>query len=116
MEMRTWRWWVAGGRTGDVAGAAEKCHVAQTSLSQQIQKVEDEFGERLFDRTKREAKLTPHGEVFLRRALRILDEAEAATRDASDAKDLLRGTLTIGVLPTIAPYRCLPWFHVHRLT
>ena len=53
---------------------------------------------------KREAKLTPHGEVFLRRAIRILEEVDAAKREAADAQDLLRGTLTIGVLPTIAPY------------
>jgi LysR family hydrogen peroxide-inducible transcriptional activator len=73
-------------------------------LSQQIQKLEEELGERLFDRMKREAKLTPHGEAFLRRAVRILEEAEAAKREAADARDLLRGTVTVGVLPTIAPY------------
>jgi LysR family hydrogen peroxide-inducible transcriptional activator len=73
-------------------------------LSQQIKKLEDELGERLFDRMKREAKLTPAGETFLRRAIRILEEADAAKREAADAKDLLCGALTIGVLPTIAPY------------
>ena len=104
MEMQQLRYVVAVARTGNFSRAAEHCHVSQPSLSQQIQKLEDELGERLFDRTKREAKLTPHGEAFLRRAVRILEEAEAATREASDAKDLLRGTLTVGVLPTIAPY------------
>jgi len=43
-------------------------------------------------------------EAFLRRAVRILEEAEAAKREAADARDLLRGTVTVGVLPTIAPY------------
>lgn len=73
-------------------------------MSQQIQKLEDELGERLFDRMKREARLTPHGEAFLRHAVRILEEVDAAKREMTDAQDLLRGTLTIGVLPTIAPY------------
>lgn len=91
-------------RTGNFSRAAEQCHVAQPSLSQQIQKLEDELGERLFDRMKREAKLTPHGEAFLRRAVRILEEVDAAKREATDARDLLRGTVTVGVLPTIAPY------------
>ena len=104
MEMQQLRYVVAVARTGNFSRAAEECHVSQPSLSQQIQKLEDELGERLFDRTKRVAKLTPHGEAFLRRAVRILEEAEAATREASDAKDLLRGTMTVGVLPTIAPY------------
>jgi LysR family hydrogen peroxide-inducible transcriptional activator len=104
MEMQQLRYVVAVARTRNFSRAAEQCHVAQPSLSQQIQKLEDELGERLFDRMKREVKLTSHGEVFLRRAIRILEEVDAAKREAADAQDLLRGTLTIGVLPTIAPY------------
>jgi len=104
MEMHQLRYMVAVARQGNFSRAAEHCHVSQPSLSQQIQKLEDELGERLFDRLKTSVKLTPHGELFLRRAHRILDEAEAARREASDAKHLLRGTVTLGVLPTIAPY------------
>lgn len=104
MEMHQLRYVVAVARMGTFSRAAEHCHVSQPSLSQQILKLEDELGERLFDRRKREARLTPHGEAFLRRALRILEEVEAAAREASEAKTLLRGTLTLGVLPTIAPY------------
>lgn len=104
MEMHQLRYVVAVARTGNFSRAAEQCHVAQPSLSQQIQKLEGELGERLFDRMKREAKLTAHGEVFLRRAVRILEEVDAAKREAADAQELLRGAMTIGVLPTIAPY------------
>lgn len=104
MEMHQLRYVVAVARTGNFSRAAEQCHVAQPSLSQQIQKLEGELGERLFDRMKREARLTTHGEVFLRRAVKILEEVDAAKREASDAQELLRGTLTVGVLPTIAPY------------
>jgi LysR family transcriptional regulator, hydrogen peroxide-inducible genes activator len=104
MEMHQLRYMVAVARQGNFSRAAEQCHVAQPSLSQQIQKLEEELGERLFDRLKTRVKLTPHGELFLRRAHRILDEAEAARREASEAKHLLRGTVTLGVLPTIAPY------------
>jgi LysR family hydrogen peroxide-inducible transcriptional activator len=104
MEMHQLRYVVAVARTGNFSRAAEQCHVSQPSLSQQIQKLEDELGERLFDRMKREAKLTSHGEAFLHRAIRILEEVDAAKREATDARDLLRGKLTIGVLPTIAPY------------
>jgi len=104
MEMHQLRYVVAVARTGTFSRAAEQCHVAQPSLSQQIQKLEDELGERLFDRMKREARLTSHGEAFLRRAVRILEEVDAAKREATDARDLLRGKLTVGVLPTIAPY------------
>ncbi len=104
MEMQQLRYVVAVARTGNFSRAAEQCHVAQPSLSQQVQKLEEELGERLFDRLKREAKLTAHGEVFLRRAVKILEEVDAAKREAAEAQNLLRGTLTVGVLPTIAPY------------
>jgi len=104
MEMHQLRYAAAVARTGNFSRAAEQCHVSQPSLSQQIQKLEDELGERLFDRMKRQAKPTPHGEAFLRRAVRILEEVDAAKREATEAKGLLRGTVAIGVLPTIAPY------------
>jgi DNA-binding transcriptional LysR family regulator len=104
MEMQQLRYVVAVARAGNFSRAAEQCRVAQPSLSQQIQKLEEELGERLFDRLKREVKLTVHGETFLRRAVRILEEVDAAKREAVDAQNLLRGNLTIGVLPTIAPY------------
>ena len=104
MEMHQLRYVVAVARTGNFSRAAEQCHVSQPSLSQQVQKLEGELGERLFDRMKRAVKLTPQGEAFLPRAVRILEEADAAKREATEARELLRGTVTIGVLPTIAPY------------
>ncbi len=104
MELHQLRYVVAIAKSGNFSRAAEECHVAQPSLSQQIRKLEDELGERLFDRMKREARLTPAGEALLQRAVRILDEVEVARREAHEAGQLLRGTLKIGALPTIAPY------------
>lgn len=104
MEMHQLRYMVALARTGNFSRAAEQCNVAQPSLSQQIQKLEAELGEPLFDRMKRQARLTPHGTAFLRRALRILEEVDAAKREAGDALDLQQGSVALGALPTIAPY------------
>ncbi|MGA2871487.1 MAG: LysR family transcriptional regulator, partial [Verrucomicrobiota bacterium] len=59
MEMHQLRYMVAVARTKNFSRAAEQCHVSQPSLSQQIQKLESELGGRLFERTKREARLTP---------------------------------------------------------
>jgi LysR family hydrogen peroxide-inducible transcriptional activator len=104
MEMHQLRYVVAVARTKNFSRAAEQCHVSQPSLSQQIHKLEEELGGRLFERLKREAKLTAAGEAFVRRAGRILEEADAAKREAHDTRALLRGTVAVGVLPTIAPY------------
>jgi LysR family hydrogen peroxide-inducible transcriptional activator len=104
MEMHQLRYVVAIARAGNISRAAEQCRVAQPSLSQQIKKLEDELGERLFDRLKSGMKLTAAGELFLPRATRILDEAECAQREMHDSSSLARGVLNLGVLPTIAPY------------
>jgi LysR family hydrogen peroxide-inducible transcriptional activator len=55
MEMHQLRYVVAVARARNFSRAAEHCHVSQPSLSQQIQKLEEELGERLFDRMKRDA-------------------------------------------------------------
>jgi LysR family transcriptional regulator, hydrogen peroxide-inducible genes activator len=104
MEMQQLRYVVAVARTGNFSRAAESCHVSQPSLSQQIQKLEEELGGRLFDRMKRETVLTAVGQDFLTRAVRILAEADAAQREVRECQGLLRGVLSVGVLPTIAPY------------
>ena len=104
MEMHQLRYVVAVARTRNFSRAAHDCHVSQPSLSQQIQKLEDELSEPLFDLMKREVKLMPHGETFLRRAVKILEGANAAKREATDVKRILRGTMTVGVLSAIAPY------------
>jgi len=104
MEFHQLRYFVSVARTGNFSRAAEQCRVAQPSLSQQIQKLEVEIGERLFHRMGRRSKLTSAGEIFLHRALRVLEEVEAAKREARESGDLLRGNLVVGVLPTIAPY------------
>lgn len=104
MELHQLRYVVAVARTGNFTRAAEECHVSQPSLSQQIRKLEEELGERLFDRLRRRTRPTPAGAAFLRRAGRILAEVDAARREAVETRGRLRGTVSLGVLPTIAPY------------
>lgn len=113
MELHQLRYLVAAARTGSFSRAAAQCHVSQPSLSQQIQKLEEELGERLFDRGRTHTRLTLAGESLYDRSLRILAEVEAARREAADIRSLNRGLVAVGVLPTIAPYllpRVLPGF------
>ena len=81
MEMHQLRYFVAVARTGTFSRAAGECRVAQPSLSQQIQKLESEVGDRLFERTRRRAILTPAGELFLPHALSILETAERGRQE-----------------------------------
>jgi DNA-binding transcriptional LysR family regulator len=74
MEVHQLRYFCAIVKQGTFTRAAESEYVAQPSLSQQILKLEDELGAKLFYRLPRAARLTPLGEFFLPRALAILQE------------------------------------------
>jgi LysR family hydrogen peroxide-inducible transcriptional activator len=104
MEMHQLRYFVAVAQTGSFSRAAEQCYVTQPSLSQQIQKLERGLGQRLFERLGRHAALTDAGRFLLDRALAILTAAEDAERRLRDADESQEGRLSVGVLPTIAPY------------
>ena len=104
MEMHQLRYFVAVARSGNFSRAAEECRVAQPSLSQQILKLEDEMGERLFERTRRRAILTPAGSLFLPHAISILEVAERGRQEIREMNGQVRGKIALGVLPTIAPY------------
>jgi LysR family hydrogen peroxide-inducible transcriptional activator len=104
MELHQLRYFIAVARLRNFSRAADRCHVSQPSLSQQIMKLEDELGERLFERTKRKVELTPAGELFLEHAMHVTDEIELARDAVRDVRTLVRGRVILGALPTIAPY------------
>jgi LysR family hydrogen peroxide-inducible transcriptional activator len=104
MELHQLRYFLAVARTRNFSRAAEQCHIAQPSLSQQIMKLEDELDEKLFERTKREVSLTSAGEMFRQHAERVVEAMEDAKDSVRDVKGLLRGRVGLGALPTVAPY------------
>jgi LysR family hydrogen peroxide-inducible transcriptional activator len=104
MELHQLRYFCAVAETGSFSRAAEQSHVSQPSLSQQIMKLEDELGARLFDRLGRSVRLTELGKTFLPRALGVLRELEAARGDVVEQKDSVSGSVVVGVIPTVAPY------------
>src|SRR5882724_9510503 len=104
MELHQLRYFCAVAETGSFSRAAEQSHVSQPSLSQQIMKLEDELGARLFDRLGRSVRLTELGKTFLPRARTVLRELEAAKGDVVEQKDFIGGPVTVGVIPTVGPY------------
>jgi len=104
MELHQLRYFCAVAETGSFSRAAEQSHVAQPSLSQQIIKLEEELGARLFDRLGRSVRLTELGKIFLPRARAVLRELEAAKGDVVEGKDFVGGPVTVGVIPTVGPY------------
>ena len=91
------------------ARAAEYCRVTQPTLSAMIQKLEDELGVKLFDRTVQPVCPTAIGEKIIDQARVILAQTAQVKEIISEEKQSLAGVFHLGVLPTIAPY-LLPRF------
>lgn len=104
MEFHQLRYVCAIADTGNFSRAAERCQIAQPSLSQQVLKLEQDLGAKLFDRLGRSVRLTEAGRVFIPHARAILEQMEAARSSVADKNADLRGSVAVGVIPTVAPY------------
>ena len=91
------------------ATAADACHVTQPTLSMQIQKLEDELGILVFDRSKQPVVPTETGQAILAQARDVLRAARRIPEIVSESKNDFQGELRIGIIPTLAPY-LLPYF------
>lgn len=104
MEFSQLRYVCAIADTGSFSRAAERCQVAQPSLSQQVLKLEEDLGAKLFDRLGRSVRLTEAGRAFLPHARSILHQMESARSSVADKYADVRGSVAAGAIPTIAPY------------
>lgn len=95
-------------RNGHFGRAAQDCHVSQPSLSTQIQKVEEELGFTLFDRSKKPILVTQKGALFMEQAQVILKEHKKLF-EISQQNETVSGDFRLGIIPTLAPY-LLPLF------
>jgi LysR family hydrogen peroxide-inducible transcriptional activator len=84
--------------------AAQKCFVSQPALSVAIQKLEEELGARLFERSKSEVSVTPVGTRIVEQAQKVLEEMARIPEIAQAGRNPLAGTLKLGVIYTVAPY------------
>ena len=90
---------------GHFARAAESCNVTQPTLSMQIQKLEEDLGTVLFDRSKKPILLTEAGAKLVAQFQNVLFEAKKIDGIIQSSQaTTLKGILNMGVIPTIAPY------------
>ena len=102
MQLHQLEYFLAVARHLHFTRAADELHVAQPSVSQQIRKLEDELGVRLFHRMKRGVALTPAGETLLPWARRVLADIDRARADVQELTGLRRGRLAVGATPSVS--------------
>jgi LysR family hydrogen peroxide-inducible transcriptional activator len=104
MTLRQLRYFEAAARLGHFGRAAEECAVTQPALSMQIKELEETLGASLFERRPREAVLTPLGQEIAEQASKILLAASDLSAIAKHRTKVLTGPLSLGIIPTLAPY------------
>lgn len=104
LTLKQMRYAVALAETGHFGRAAERCHVTQPALSQQVQLIEEFCGAPLFDRLGKAVRPTPLGAEFVERARKVLDGAEALVAFAQGHAGHPTAPVRFGLIPTVAPY------------
>lgn len=117
MHPRLLKTFLAVARHGNVTRAAQEVHLAQSSVSDQLQALEAELDAQLFARSRQGLRLTAAGEALAAHAqsiLTLVDEAKAAVAMATGRAG---GTVALGALETVAVTRLAPWMaafgHAH---
>jgi len=99
---------------GSLSKASERMNIVQPALSRQIKLLEQELGVTLFDRHGRGMSLTSGGQEVVEHAVGILAGVEALRRSAETGRTSFRGTVRIGMTPTVADIATVPLMGVIR--
>ena len=103
MELRQLKYFVEVGRLGSFSLASKSLFITQSTISQQIQKLEEELGVELLTRDTRHVTLSDYGEQFFPCAVQVLEEARAGAERIKDVKALKVGTLSVGATYSFGP-------------
>lgn len=122
VTLRQLQYVVAVAALGGFRRAADACGVSQPSLSSQVALVESALGVQLFERGARGVRVTAAGAALVDRARAVLIAAQDLEEAARQRQDPWRGTMRVGVIPTVCPYllpeiakplkRALPDLHI----
>jgi DNA-binding transcriptional LysR family regulator len=104
MELRQIEYFCMVGKLNSFTRAAEQLHIAQPSITQAVQKLEQELNIQLFDRSKKKIVLTDEGQAFLVRMEKVLDDFQQAVEELKDFRNLRKGTIKLGIPPMIVGY------------
>lgn len=103
MELRQIRYFLKVAELLNFSEASKALFITQSTLSQQIRQLENEFDTILFERNSHEVSLTEAGQQFMRYARKVMIDVDDCTQKMDDLKNMLTGELNIGVTFTFSP-------------
>lgn len=103
VELRQLYYFVKVAETLNFSEAARGLFVTQSTLSQQIKQLEEEFGTALFERDSHSVSLTENGERLLPLAKRTLQDARDCQNQIRDLQEMVSGELIVGVTYSFCP-------------
>jgi LysR family hydrogen peroxide-inducible transcriptional activator len=112
--LRQLRYFVALSEHEHFGRAAEACFVSQSAFSVAIKELESSLDVQLVDRTRKQVTVTAIGRDIAAQARLVLRDAEALVESARHEREPLAGRLSMGVIPTVAPFllpRFMPALH-----
>lgn len=104
MDLRGLRYFVEVVRQNSFTRAAETLHVTQPSISKMVRTLEEELGGPLLLREGRGVQLTDAGEVVYARGQEVIAQSQRLRQEVAEIDGMARGTLTVGVAPTLGHY------------
>jgi len=108
MDFRQLRYFVAVAETLSFSRAAERLHISQPPLSQQIKLLEEDLGVRLFERNRRAVRLTEAGELFYQEAQDILARYANARQLCALSRDGRAGKLRVAFTASVPMFEAFP--------
>lgn len=104
MDIRQLEYFQAAATFNSLTKAAQHLYVSQPTLSVAIQKLEQEVGVTLFDRSQKQFALTAEGEIFLKNISSILSRLQDTIGEMNEYKQLQKGYIKVGVPPMIGSF------------
>lgn len=104
MNVNQLKYFIELGRTKSFSRAAERLQISQPALSLQIRNLEEEAGLTLVDRTKKPLALTPEGELFFSKTLKIVRLLDELSQLSVEMEEKVEGKIRLGIIPTLSPY------------
>ena len=99
MELKQLEYFLTVSNLKSFTRAAEQLYISQPSVTTAIRRLEDELGIVLFERNKKQAVLTPEGEVFYSHISIVIDDVSKATQKAAELRNLNSGCIKLGISP-----------------